>query len=268
MQSLSSLLPGLLQPPTDLEAADNAGAYVLVIGACLAVGAAWCLRESVRRRDLLPVVMLLSGALAVGGEPIVDTLGAVWYPADNPVVPYTAMGVPQPLFLQLGYPLFWGAIVFVFYDLLRSGRVRIWPLFLAVFAFDLFVEILGVRVLDVGVYYGPAPYRVLGFPLWWAPVNAAVAIVGARALLAAVPLLPGWRVLLLLPLAPAAFVGTHAMTAWPIWVAMHSDVAQVVRWLAATLTLALVALLIALIAATMPGRAPGGRPVPSTGEHP
>jgi hypothetical protein len=263
----SLLLLGLLQPPRDLKAADSAGAYVVVIGVCFAIGAAWCLREAIRRRDALPVVMLLGGALAVGGEPIVDNLGAVWYPADNPVVPYTAMGVPQPLFLQLGYPLFWGAIVYVFYELLRSGRVRIWPLFLFVFALDLFVEILGVRVLDVGVYYGPAPYRLLGFPLWWAPVNAAVAIVGARALLATVPLLPGWRVALLLPLAPGAFVGTHAMTAWPIWIAMQSDVPQAVRWLAATFTLALVALLIALIAATMPGRVVGGRPVPSTGDH-
>lgn len=252
MNTVPSSLLALLQPPRDLEAADSAGAYIVVIGVCFAIGAAWCLREALRLRDPLPIVMLISGALAVSGEPIVDNLGAVWYPADNPVVPYTAMGVPQPLFLQLGYPLFWGAIVYVWYALLKAGKVRIWPLFLAVFALDFFVEVLGVWVLDVGAYYGPAPYRVLGFPLWWAPVNAAVAIVGARVLLAAVPLVRGWKVLLLLPLAPAAFVGTHAMTAWPIWVTMHSDVPQVVRWIAATCTLGFVALLIGLIAATMP----------------
>lgn len=253
---IDALPPALLRPPVEARAADIAGAYTAVIGVCFVVGAAVCAREAVRRHDALPLIVLLSGLLAVVGEPIVDNLGAVWYPADNPVVPYTAMGVPQPLFLQLGYPLFWGAIVYAWYRLLGEGRIGLWPLFGIVAAFDLFVEILGVKVLEVGIYYGPAPFRVAGFPLWWAPVNAAVSIVAARLLLHLVPLLKGWRRLALLPVSPAAFVGTHAVTAWPVWLTMHSDVPQVVRWAAATLTVGLVLGLMALVKSTMTNSTP------------
>lgn len=248
----------LLEPPRDLSAPDWAGAYTVVIGACFVLGAALCARDGLRRRSALPLVMLASGLLAVGCEPVVDNLGAVWYPTDNPMVSYTAMGVPQPLFLQLGYPLFWGAITYLWFRLLADGRATVWPLFLGVLLFDLFVEVLGVWVLDVGIYYGPAPYRVLGFPLWWAPVNAAVSVVGAVALLHATPHLRGARQLLLLPLAPAAFLGTHAVCAWPVWFTMHSDVPQVARWVAATVTMGLVALLMAALAALpRPARARG-----------
>lgn len=253
-ESVNSVL-ALLEPPREATAPDFAGTYTIVIGAMLAVGVGLCAIDGVRRRTLLPILMLISGLITVTCEPVVDNLGAVWYPTDNPMVSYTAMGVPQPLFLQLGYPLFWGAITYLWYRLLAGGRVSVWTLFGGVLLLDLFVEVLGVHFLDVGIYYGPAPYRVLDFPLWWAPVNAAVSVVGATALYYLVPRLRGLQRLAMLWIAPASFIGTHAICAWPVWFTMHTDVPQVIRWAAATITIGLVALLMTALAKLVAARA-------------
>lgn len=248
---------GRVTPPTDLAAPDAAALYTVVIGVAFAAIGVWCVVVAVRRHDPTPVLVLVSGLLAVGFEPVVDTLGLVWYARDNPWVAYTALDVPQPVFLLLGYSFFWGGVVYATYRLLLAG-VGPWRLFAAVVVMDLVVEILGVKVLDVGTYYGAQPFRVAGFPLWWAPVNGTVAVVGGRLLVYLVPRLRGWRRLGLLAVSPAAFAGTHGVSAWPTWVALGSDVPGVVVWIAATLTMALAAGLVAFVRSTLPpAEAPG-----------
>ncbi|MFV9455567.1 hypothetical protein ACNJ7E_19260 [Rhodococcus sp. NM-2] len=200
--------------------------------------ALWCLAFAVRRKDTLPLLMLGSGLLSVGLEPIVDTMGKVWYAKDNPWVVYTAVGVPQPAFLLLGYALFWGGTVYVGSRFVLRGT-SLWKVFATVFAMDLFVEYLGAPILDVGVYFDFSPYTLFGFPVWWAFVNGAVAAVGVWLLLALEHRLSGWRRLALLTVSPTAFAATHATCAWPVWVTLHSDVPQWAGWIAGTYAIAM-----------------------------
>ncbi|MDN2495461.1 hypothetical protein FHY52_01855 [Nocardia nova] len=236
--ALGALVPGLDQRPEGLSASGAAWIFTVVIGVGFVGIAAWCLGFAVRRKDVLPLIMLGSGLLSVGLEPVVDTLGNVWYAKDNPWVVYTALGVPQPAFLILGYALFWGGTVYVGSRFVLRGT-SLWKIFATVFVMDLFVEYLGAPILHVGQYFDFSPYNLLGFPVWWAFVNGAVAAVGVWLLIVMERRLHGWRRGALLMVSPSAFAATHACCAWPVWVALHSDAPHWAGWIAGTFTIAM-----------------------------
>lgn len=224
--------------PINLSASDAALGYTIVVLMGFVIVAGWCVIYSIRNKEILPVLMLISGLLAVGFEPVVDNLGKVWYAADNPLVVYTSMGVPQPAFLLFGYSLFWGGTAYIGSRFVANGT-SIWKIWVIVFVMDLFVEYLGVPVFHVGSYYGNSPFTVFEFPLWWAFVNATSAVVGIGLLCAMEPRLTGWSQIGVLTIAPIAFGGTHAAAAWPVWVALNSDVPSWGRWVAGTITIGL-----------------------------
>jgi len=235
---LSTQLAALGPQPEDLTASSLAWTFTLVVGVGFVAVALFCVFYAIRRKDTLPLLMLGSGLISVGLEPAVDTLGKVWYANDNPWVVYTAMGVPQPAFLLLGYALFWGGTVYVGSRFVLQGT-SLWKVFGIVFLMDVFVEYLGAPILKVGIYFDFSPFKVLGFPLWWAFVNGAVAAVGVWLLLALEHRLTGWHRIGLLPVSASAFAATHAVCAWPVWLALHSDLPHWLGWVAGTYTIAM-----------------------------
>jgi hypothetical protein len=232
-------MAGALDPrPEWVTASSAAWAYTLVVGAAFLVSVVWCAIYARRQRDALPLVMLAGGVISMGLEPTVDTMGKVWYATDNPWVVYVGMGVPQPAFLMMGYSLFWGGAVYIASRLVRNG-LSIYKVYVAVFVMDLFVEYLGVSVLNVGLYYDFSPMKLLGFPLWWAFVNAAAAVVGVWLVLTLEPRLTGWRKLGFLVVPATAFGVAHVSCAWPVWLVLHSDMPEWLGYLAAIYAIAM-----------------------------
>jgi hypothetical protein len=244
--------------PEWVTASSSAWAYTLVVGAAFVVSVIWCVVYVVRQRDVLPLVMLLGGVISMGLEPTVDTLGKVWYAKDNPWVVYVGMGVPQPAFLLMGYSLFWGGAVYIASRLVGKG-LSIYKVFAAVFVMDLVVEYLGVGVLGVGLYYDFSPFTLSGFPLWWAFVNAAAAVIGVWLVLTLEQRLTGWRRAGFLVVPATAFGTTHAACAWPVWLALHSDAPHWAGYLAAVYAIAMSFGLTAFVASELRTRltAPG-----------
>jgi hypothetical protein len=224
--------------PEWVTASSSAWAYTLVVGAAFLVSVIWCIVYVVRQRDVLPLVMLAGGVISMGLEPTVDTLGKVWYAKDNPWVVYAGMGVPQPAFLLMGYSLFWGGAVYIASRLVRNG-LSVYKVFAAVFVMDLFVEYLGVAVLDVGLYYDFSPLKFVGFPLWWAFVNAAAAVTGLWLVLTLEDRLTRWRRLGFLAVPATAFGTAHAACAWPVWLTLNSQAPQWTSYLAAAYAIAM-----------------------------
>ena len=245
--------------PEWVAASSSAWAYTVVVGAAFAVAVIWCLVYVVRQRDVLPLVMLVGGLISMGLEPAVDTLGKVWYAHDNPWVVYVGMGVPQPAFLLMGYSLFWGGAVYIASRLVGKGT-SIYKVFAAVFVMDLFVEYLGVSVLGVGLYYDFSPLKFWGFPLWWAFVNAAAAVVGVWLVLTLEDRMTGWRRAVFLVTPATAFGTTHAACAWPVWLALHSDAPQWAGYVAAAYAIAMSLGLTAFVATELRAKLlPGSR---------
>lgn len=229
----------LVPPPVDMSAPDGPALFFTVFVGAFFVGlTAWALSVAVRERNVLPIILLASGIIASGIEPILDVLGLVYYPADSPVIAFTALGRPIPSYAVMGYGFYFGIGSYLMYRLLRRGVTlkRLLVICALVELADVCFEVPGVA-LGVYRYYTGQPFEVLGFPLWWGSINSLMPLAGGAALLYLVPLLRGWRKLGLLWMVPTLYAAINGAIAWPMWLALSSSLSYGAKSLVALVTM-------------------------------
>ena len=229
--------------PVDLQANAGASLCFLAGGALFfVVSLGWALHRARISRSALPLFALAGGLLASFAEAWIDRIIQLWYPADAPLVMFTALGIHQPLWVHLYYPGFVGLGAYVTY--LGLQRNPDGQLLSAVF--------LGICVMDLAFegpatffgayhYYGQQPFQLWehGWPLWVAPVNAAGPVVAGWLIYRFRHLLTGRATAWAALMPPLAYAGVYGATAWPAATALNSDVSPLMRWGAATLTIVL-----------------------------
>ena len=168
-------------------------------------------------------------------EPLVDANGRVWFPVDGQWSAYRDFGVSLPVWLVLAYVWFFGGRAMVIWHLLEQGRAahRGWirKHWLTVLVTDIVLENIGLY-LGLFLYYGHQPLQVGRFPLWWGAINSTTPIVIATVVVLVRRQLPGWRALLLVPLAPMIDAGVNASVGWLTWDAINNtQVPVALLWL-------------------------------------
>jgi hypothetical protein len=218
------LLP---QPPFETAVDPTVQIWVTGLIALAAIAAlAYALIDW--RRSGKPIFLLLffgGGAMMII-EPMIDTVGGCWFPEINAWVVLRAYGRGFPLWFCLVYFVYFGVGVGVVWRLMRRGltRERLWTLYFAAIAADVVLEVL---LLHFGtyLYYGPQPLLFLGFPLWWAAVNALTTMAaGAIVCRYEAHLTDGWRPLQIAPIALSVSMGVNAMVGWPSWLVINTPV--------------------------------------------
>jgi hypothetical protein len=253
------LLP---EPPFHTSIGVTEQTVVTVVMAVLAGAAMVCALGHRRRTGRLTLLMLfVSGGAMMLFEPMVDTVGAVWFPRGTMWVAFHAYGRPIPVWLCLCYFAYFGILVGGVWLALQQGvtRRKLWTMWAGCVVADLILEVTLLH-FDAYYYYGHAPLRVLKFPLWWPPVNALIVVVAAGAVHRLDDHLRGRRQLLIVPIALTASASTNAAAGWPSWLVINSDLGPVLTqvggiatWgLVLWLMSGLVAVLIAGEAATPP----------------
>jgi hypothetical protein len=198
----------------------------------------------------LPWLILLGGLLMSTIEPIVDKNGLVWFPVDGQWSAFSDYGVTLPIWLVLGYVWFFGGRAMYIWHCLEQGRgtdrsfmFKNWGIIVLI---DVVLENVGLY-LGVFLYYGNQPLQIGKFPLWWAAINSATPIILGAAVFVLRPRLSGWRMLLVIPLAPAVCAGANAAVGWITWDALNNtDVPSVLVQLAGCVTVLFSLLLVAL----------------------
>lgn len=210
--------------------------FLVLVGVPTLIGAVWALHRWFTKRDALPLVILLGGLACSILEPLVDVLGLCWYPRGQLVEAYELMGRPIPLFVPVGYTMLQGAFTLLTLQVFRQrGPKSLWVLWIGALLFTVPFEFYAVHTGSY-IYYGHQPLRVFGYPLWWAPVNAAVVIALAVAVIAGQSLWRGGRMLGFIPMAVAIDAGINAALAWPVYTVLWSDVPSYVTHAAGVLT--------------------------------
>ena len=234
----------------------NSWAFLAVAVVFFLACLAWVLRALVRDRDPLPALAMLGGAIASLEESWIDSMIKLWYPHDAPLVVFTAFHTPQPLYLHLIYPGFVGLGSYIAYRTIRADRA-LWWVFGAICLLDLAFE-LPATAARVFVYYGHQPFQLFdrGWPLWVAPINAAGPVLGGCLLYVLAPRLHGRSRMLLALMPPLAYAGVYGATGWPEFTMLNADAGDVVRWLAALVTIGLCCALVALLATLRRGADP------------
>jgi len=250
----------VIAPPTGLHADETGAAIFFAVAILYCVAAvAWALFGLRRPRGALPLILIAGGFVAALQESLIDRMIMLQYPDDSPVVAFTAMGVPQPLYMILIYGGFVGCGSYAAYRSLQrdpSGR-GLWTIFAGVLAMDMAFEVPATAG-GIYFYYGPQPFQVVadGWSLW----------VGFLA--AGAPVLAGWMLHHLVPRArtvgslvllagvpPLAWITVYFGAGWPAFITIGSDASAVLRYGGAIATMAIAAGMVAVLRRTLPSTA-------------
>ncbi len=201
-------------------------------------------------RPLVVLLMVAGGAIMIF-EPMVDTVGACWFPS-NSWTAFTAWGRPLPVWLCLAYFFYFGIATSVIWRALRRGLTRrqIWLVFCAAMLGDLIFETV-LLTMNPYVYYGYQPLLLGKFPLWWMAVNAAIPLVLAALIHRFDYYFRGWRTLLVIPLALSTSAAVNAAVGWPSWLVINTDMGWVLTQVGGLATFAVAFVVVKLVAAVV-----------------
>jgi hypothetical protein len=222
--------------------------------ATLAAGVVWlgvlagAILVGRRHHSPIPLLFMAGGAATVGFEPIVDTLGKCYLPAEFQWTLFTVLGRPMPVYAILVYSAFFGGFAIMSWNHLRSGGEPqgLWRKYAIAIGINTFLfETPAVSIFHVYTYYGEQPFNFWGFPLWWPFVNTAGPL-AAGALVFALERYMRLRPRHLLPLAfvlvPMADGMSNGASAYPTWMALNANIPVWLVWCAGGLTVALATL--------------------------
>jgi hypothetical protein len=209
------------------------------MGAVVVGFVGYAIAEVVRHRSYLLALLLVGGAISYLNEPIDDVLGLVWHPeADQWTVLDTFSRVPL---WGLGiYIVFFGGMPYLILQNLRRGMTRreLWRWVGVLVVVDVAVE-LPILASGIYQYYGTAPMRIAGFPVYWIFINAVGPLALAVLLLSAGRIFTGWRAAYLLVLPMVCNAAGSVAVGWPIYSALNAKAPAVITWGAATLSIAI-----------------------------
>jgi hypothetical protein len=210
-------------------------------GALALIAIVYAIVEWRRTRSLLPMILILGGAIAYLNEPIVDVLGLCWHPRIHQQHVLSTFG-PLPLWGLFAYIVFFGAGPYIVLKLLRRGitRRQFWYGVAGLMAVNLGIEI-PLLPTHLYLYYGyhQPPMTVAHLPLYWLFLNVGGPLLAATVLFAAERHLSGRSLLTAAALIPMTTYAAFSLAAgWPIFSALHSPgLDQGFVWGAALLTI-------------------------------
>ncbi len=238
------------QPPLDMVVDKTAEQGITaVLAVIVALSAIWAVVDWRRSGRPLGVVLMLAGGAMMIFEPMVDTVGACWFPS-NSWTAFSAWGRPLPVWLCLAYFVFFGIETTVIWKALRRGLThrQVWLVFCAAMLGDLVFESV-LLIWNPYVYYGYQPLMLGKFSLWWMAVNAATPLVLATVIFRFDAYFRGRRVLAIIPLALTTSAVVNAAVGWPSWLVINTKVGWPLTQLGGLVTFAAAFVLVNLVAA-------------------
>lgn len=198
-------------PPSDVPV-NTTGQLVMTVLTSCALVAVWFSGWRMSRSKGTPApLILLAGSLLAGCiEPMYCTAFHLWYYVPGQWSIYTTMGQTQPIWSWMSYCPFYGGLALWVWNLVDSGatRQKIAKLGGVLVLVGIVTEIVCIG-LGTYEYYGPHPFRVLGFPLWIAVGSAVIGLVSGILAARLRPLTSGPAVWAYLPLVPVTMTMVH-----------------------------------------------------------
>jgi hypothetical protein len=208
--------------------------YVLYIfGGGTVLLVMYALYVSFKKSSALPFLFLFGGLFSIMLEPLADVMGNVIHAPVGQIFAFQAEGHPVPWHVVLGYVWYYGLLNICLFDKFRAGTMT--PLLWWKATFWAFVSVTLVEqvpiLFGVWVYYGEHPFHIGVMPLAMISANFASVIVSGLVVYRVMPILKGWRQLLVLPLVPATVIGSHTGASIPSYIALGQNTAEIPFWI-------------------------------------
>lgn len=214
-------------------------AFFFICGAAVVIlSLPWAFRCAMRR-DYVPALVIISALICSLVEPMLDMMGHLHW-ADDLTFIYANFGVPIPLLIPPCYIAFLGLKSYFCYIVIKHGAKlsHFYMLLVTGIVFDAAMETIGIN-MGIFMYYGYQPYQFLGFPYWWGFVNSGSFVTIGVMLWYLVPRLKGWQQLWLIGVAPSGMMISYFGVGWVHILAHNSDMPEWARFIAATITMAM-----------------------------
>ncbi|WP_141134782.1 hypothetical protein [Haloechinothrix alba] len=213
---------------------------VILLGAVGLTGTVFAVRELIRRKRLLPLMVSLSALMLIFPEVAVDVIGKVYYPTDDVDNIITIFGRQMGMFLFFAF-FGYGVFNFLTFRMLerRPTTRMIWLLLLTAAAGAIVFEEVLQWAGGMYHYYADQPLRFLYLPQWWTPANTiGVAFLPAVIAYRFRERFRGWRALLMFLVTPCSMMSVYGAIALPSWVVINGRYPWVIDQLAGLLTIA------------------------------
>lgn len=221
-------------PPPNLVMPQGAQEIIIAVfggGAVFLV--AYALYQAWSRKSWMPVLFLIAGGFSVMLEPMADVLGNVIHSPVGQFNAFQAEGHPVPWHIVVGYVWYYGSLNIILFDrfIARTMTPALW--WKTAFWSALAVTAVEQVPIYYGlwVYYGEHAFRVGVMPLAMASANAASVMIPSLLIYRLMPILKGWKQLLVLALVPCTVIGTHAGASVPSYTALGQDTATMPFWI-------------------------------------
>jgi hypothetical protein len=251
MIALTAPYPPVIQP------VNTTGQLIMAVGTTVVMllAVAWTLRLAARRKQVWPVVIVVSAGFCSLMEAIYDNAFNLWFYTGPDVFPgYDGFGIHVAWWVSVTYVWVYGVQAVWLATRIDAGASRrdigrysalLWCVFTA-------FEMVGTNLGTYG-YFGEHPYRVAGFPIWVSVANTAIVVVAAALITRLRPLLPGARAWAMIVLVPAAFaLGTFTSSFPTLEIISHPDPNPLLMWVSATVSMVLGAVVCYLACLPLP----------------
>ena len=180
----------------------------------------YAIRVARRTRSVMPVLFWIGGLCTVVLEPIVDTMANIIHSPGHQWTVFSVDGHPIPWHVLLCYPWYFGGLPIWLYAQMRDRTIEKrfwWDHFILVGILVPLVEVIPAHYY-VWVYYGYQPFKIGATPDGIAAANICAVVVPALVIYMLMPILKGWRQLIVVPLIPAVAMAAHAGAAVVLYV--------------------------------------------------
>jgi hypothetical protein len=212
----------------------------------------YCLYRRNRRGDPVALYAWIGGFFLSLGEPMLDTLGHLWWPRNLPGPAFVQYNLHVPLLIPPCYIFFVSMTGYFAYRMFCRGITTkgVFYVWLGVASTDLALEFPGV-LTHVYKYYGQEPFYLGNFPLHWAWMNGTGMVMVGLSLYVITPLLRENKLpTATLIFAPAiGWFASYGIVSWPAFAAVNSNLSLPLKDLVDATSLVLCVAVIRCVAA-------------------
>lgn len=213
-------------PPPFAASLTVAWAFTALAGGALIALLPWAVLALVRRRNAVPLLVLLGGAFCSLNEPLIDHMVHVAWPTGLPGDWVHVFGLDVPPLIVPCYMVFVGGTGYWAYHRFRQGVTygQVYVVWAFMCLSDIVLEVPGVQ-MGAYKYYGYQTLSVLDFPLHVAWANGTSFLLVGLLLYTLLPRARGWERPAVAFFAPVfGFMGGWAVADWPVWIGNNSNV--------------------------------------------
>lgn len=255
-EKMMEMSPGVLLPVPETYQASEAVATFFTWyagpGLCLIL-LPWVFWRLFKLKDTVPLMMFIGGLVTSLQESALDTMGHLWWPTNLPGPAYIGYQLHVPFLIPPCYVFFIAMTGYWAYTRMKQGLTvkGVFIVWMLVASTDIIMEMPGTST-GAYIYYGDAPFKILGFPLAWGWINGTAMLTVGFLLWLIVPYVQtGWRRLLVILIPPAGFGGAYGIVSWPYFDALNFPMPVYATCLWTLVSLALCLVMVRFIAAVV-----------------